>query len=204
MINIIILPVAIFLSLFYQYYMSQSIVGIVLIGIPHCIITYIAVHYLSNVLHWQILYFCLICYYMKYKIFIVNKNLEINSKSQKIFKIRPSIDLIKSLNSFYMEINEYNNNYWSKFLFLIWITFFLIIDSLIYSTLFGEMNLLNKMLFINAVIGFSSILTLVLSIASSVNSEANKSYILLNSLVVSYSRTYSNKTMPQSKRLIKV
>jgi len=177
---------------------------IIVIGIPHSIIWYIWTYNMSNLMSWQVIYFFLICYYMKYKICSVNNNLVINLKSSKIYQINHSIDLIKSLNSLYLEINDYNSNYWSKFLLLIWLTYSAISDSLLYSTIFGKMNLLSRILFIYAAISMSSSLLLIISIASSVNSEANKSYQLLNSLMITSSRNCSYRTLHENKIRLKV
>jgi len=141
---------------------------------------------------------------MKYKISSVNKNLVINLKSSKIFQISHLIDLIKSLNSLYLEINDYNNNYWSKFLFSIWMIFSATSDSLLYSTIFGKMILLNRILLMYAVITISLGLLLIISVASSVNTEANKSYKLLNSLMITFNRNHSKRTLLLNKIRLKV
>jgi len=201
--SIMIVPLMGFLLFLIQFSSNKSILEIFLIGIPHSIVWYIFILYTSNITNWQIVYFWLTCYYMKYKIFSVNKNLVMNLKSSKIFPKYHSIDSIKTLNSLYLELSDYNSN-WSKFLFLFWITFVGVSDSLLYLSIFGRMNLLIRILFIFTVIGFDIILLLTINFASSVNSEANKSYNLLNSLMICLSRRHSNKTLVLSKRLIKV
>jgi hypothetical protein len=146
--SITTVPLISFLSFLIPFCKSQFTLETIVIGIPHSIIWYIFSHNISSIISWQIVYFFLMCYYMKYKISSINKNLIINLKSSKIFQSSHLIDLIILLNSLYLEINDYNSNFWSKFLFLILVTFSAISDSLLYSTIFGRMDLFSRILLI--------------------------------------------------------
>jgi hypothetical protein len=71
-----------------------------------------------QIIVWQIIYFDIICLYLKLKLKSINQT--INSYNLNQINI---IKLMKSLNSIHNEINDYNNNYWSQFLFWFCITF---------------------------------------------------------------------------------
>ena len=88
--------------------------------------------------------------------------------------------MVQTFNSIYSEINKSNANHWAKFLFIILIIFGSLICMILYSTIFGRMNLLIKRLFIYGNLQFGSILLFIIQISSKVYTEANKSYALLN------------------------
>src|SRR6202000_501065 len=82
-----------------------------------------------NILLWKMNYFYLLCYYLKIKIISINNKI-INSKRRINSKNINSI--MKELNRLYVEINEYNTTYWSKFLLSVWLLFGSVIVILIY------------------------------------------------------------------------
>ena len=92
--------------------------------------------------------------------------------------------IIRSFNSIHNEIKEFNENYWSEYLFLLISTIMTVINTLLYVSLFGELNIIIKSTFICAFITYTLILLLILLIASSVTSEAKNSYKILNAFYV--------------------
>jgi hypothetical protein len=98
---------------------------------------------------------------------------------------------VKSLDQIYRELNDYNTNYWSKFLFLIWVLLATVINTVLYLTMFAKLNLITRMVFIYSSIFFIFIIILVINNASSVTYEANKSYNLFNSYYAKYMRMCS-------------
>ena len=102
--------------------------------------------------------------------------------------------MITSLDSIYGEIDEYNNIYWSKFLFWMWLTLETIISTIIYQSIFGEMDSLIIFIMAFASVLCTSFLLMIINTSSSVHLEANKSYKLLNYCIFSYrSRHLTNK-----------
>ena len=86
---------------------------------------------------------------------------------------------LRSFNCIHKEISEFNNNYWSKFLLLFLFSIITVMNNCLYQALFGEINTFIKFVFLYLSITFSSILLIILLSASSVSSEAKKSYKIL-------------------------
>jgi hypothetical protein len=129
---------------------------------------------------------------LKCKLKTVNNSLRKQSDSRAI-TYKKVLQILENLNSIYEELDNYNSNYWSKFLFIIWITFAAIINITIYFVFFIEANLILKILFIYFAIQFILILLLIINTTASVNSEANKSYSILNSCMTCLNRRMQNK-----------
>jgi hypothetical protein len=155
-----------------------------------------ACYYLYSIVITQLVYYHLICYYLKLKIKRINDGLKNNLKLKNGFN---SAKIIRSLNKIYEEINDYNNNYWSKFLICIWISIVSIISTFVYLSIFREMEIINKLIVICVAVLFICFLLLVIKTSSSVHSESNKTYKLFNSCIVLFKIRSANRT-----RLLKV
>jgi hypothetical protein len=152
-----------------------------------------ACYYLYSIVITQLVYYHLICYYLKLKIKRINDGLKNNLKSKNGFN---SAKKIRSLNKIYEEIDDYNNNYWSKFLLCIWISIVSIISTFVYLSIFREMEIINKLIVICVAVLFICFLLLVINTSSSVHSESNKTYRLLNSCIVLFKIRSTNRTRP--------
>ena len=115
-------------------------------------------------------------------------------KRKSIPLIRLS-DISQIYNSLYLEINEYNTTYWSKFLFNIWFTFGLIIILGLYVLIFQKSLMVIKMLYIYIVLIFIITFLFILTTAASVNSLSNKSYKLLNSLIANIHKSQRKRNV---------
>jgi len=89
---------------------------------------------------------------------------------------------VDSIYSLYSEINEYDENYWSKFIILICITCIVIISTFLYTTLFSELDLIIRLICFCVSFIFISVLVSVITITSSISSNANDTYKLVCSL----------------------
>jgi len=175
------------------YAQNVSLLKFIILGIPNSFLLSIFSIYFYRFTLWQFIYFYIICYYLKSKLKVINERLRQKNRLLNLYKI------IKQLNSIYSEIDEYNNNYWSKFLFWVWMLFGLMINTLLFTAIFGVMPLFIRLLFTFAAIFFVFILTFIISTASSVNLEASRSYELLNSHTL-----YSNIRFLSINQRIKV
>jgi hypothetical protein len=133
----------------------------------------------------QMTYFYIICLYLKLKLRNANNNIRKSfDKKYRInnYRIR---NILFSMDSIISEINTYNNDLWSKYLMIVLITVVMVLDLVLFQSIFGEMKFFFKIV----VFEFSSTLFLLLimliNTASSVSFEANKSYKLLNKLFIS-------------------
>ena len=148
-------------------------------GTPHAIIVAIWAHTFWNIFCYQFLYFYIICQFLRTKLKRINESV-IRMKSGKQF-IRIG-SLLSSLNSLYIEINEYNTSYWSKFLLNVWLTFCTSIVCLLHTTVFVDLPQIFFVIFLYSLVGYWSLFLFIIFTASSVHSEANKSYKYLNSI----------------------
>ncbi len=99
--------------------------------------------------------------------------------------------MIRSLNSIYSEINEYNTKFWSKYLLSIWLIMGSVIKMTLVIIIFIQTNII-KIAFTYGLLLLIPMFLFIINTASSVNYEANKSYILLNSIMASNAMHYIN------------
>ena len=156
----------------------------------HFIFFSIWVYYCQNLVTIQLLLFILICNYFKIKL------IELNKRVKKVKNINRNriMNILHSYDKLYREINEYNTTYWSKFLFNIWFFFGVEIVFLIYIVFFAKISLIIQILATYYVIFFATLYLFIMSITSSLNSEANKSHKIFNTFYVKYC-----KLMPRRK-----
>jgi hypothetical protein len=144
-------------------------------------------YHVSNFVLTQTVYFYIICYYLRLKLRNINNEIVIKNRRNSILsEFQVFVKYVtRSLSSIYMEIKEYNDNYWSKFMF--WFTFLLntCVNALLYKSIYGISNAY----LVLTIRYFAFLCTFVLLVlfftASSVCIEVNRSYNLLNKLYVS-------------------
>ena len=190
-----------FIISFVPFIQNFSTKQFIFFGIIHSIAWGISCYYIYSIIISQMAYFYIICYYLKCKIYRINELLIL--KTSRRFNLSPRtnlINIIYSLHSIYIEVNEINSNYWSKFLFWIWISLAFIINTLAFESIYGKMDLIVRFILIYVCIIFICILFMVIKTASSVHFEANKSYKLLNSCYLSFSSRRKNNNF----KLLKV
>ncbi len=88
----------------------------IIYGIPNSLLFTILCYHNFNINLWQFMYFNIMCYYLKIKIKEQNKKISLLFECNKIRNINLITKAIRSMNSLYLEINDYNINYWSKYL----------------------------------------------------------------------------------------
>jgi hypothetical protein len=131
---------------------------------------------------WQISYFYLICHYLKLKLKRVNKEIKFRIKSKITYN--NSKEIIDSLTSIYLEIDDYNRNYWSKYLLFVWVLLGSNISFMLYFSIMSEMSLIFKLMFIYAAIIIAFTFLFLINTASLINFEACNSYQLLNTYLI--------------------
>ena len=132
-------------------------------------------------------FFIIICRYSLVKLVDLNTKMKNFKKNKIITRIRIS-KILHSYNSLYREIDEYNTTYWSKFLFSVWLFFGVFLVFAYYLMLFSTIPMVSKIMMFNGAITLSILYILIMTIASSVNLEANKSYKIFNSFIVKYGK----------------
>ena len=115
-----LLPIAVIYNFATLFTTDYSTTAIIFCGIAPTIASYLLGILVNTIIYKQLMLFYILCQYFNLKV----KNLKdsiIDMNSGMRFVMITKI--LRSFNTLYEEINEYNNTYWSKFLFSVWFTF---------------------------------------------------------------------------------
>ena len=183
--NETLIPFCIIAIVFGIHYYSLGFLSSIITGIYPIIFNSVIGYYIFNLLSVQIFLFYILCKYILIKLKQLNQMLK---KEKRINSMRIR-NILHSCDALYREINEYNSTYWSKFLLIIWSLLGVTIIFLLYLVLFGSIPILIKISITYFLILYCIMHFFILSIASSVNNEANKSYKLFNSFIIDFRKT---------------
>jgi hypothetical protein len=136
-------------------------------------------------------YFYIICLYLKLKLKNANNNIRKSYENKYKMTYYRMKNILKSLDSVISEINTYNNDIWSKYLMIFVVSVIIILDFVLFESIFGEISLYFKIVLFYGSSVFSLLLIILINTASSVSFEANKSYKLLNKLFVTKNKQFS-------------
>ena len=146
------------------------------LGIMNSIRWGLTFYYSFYIIMAHVLYFSIIAYYIRIKIKRINRLLN------KCLRIRE----IYSLHEIYQEIDKYNKELWSKFLFVIWLSVTILTSALAYILIFADFDIMQRTMFLVGTSILTFFLLVMIFTSSSVHSEVNKSYKLLNCRFVSF------------------
>lgn len=168
----------------FSYLFTKTLTNTLIYGVPHAFFFMAYGHHLWNIMLYMIAYFVVICKYFKTKISNLNQSLvtkcsETNSKRLN--------NVFSDFDHLYLELNQYNSTYWSKFLLVLWLTLGSASVFLLYSTIFSSMVIWIRIVFIYVSIALMSIFLFVIFSASSVNALSKKTFRNFNDLMISYS-----------------
>ena len=155
-----------------------------LYGVPNNLLFVSTVYYSSETNLFQVLYFYLICHYLKLRIKAIHKTIEEMIKNKNVLNFG---SVLKSLNEVTVEIDEYNQTFWSKFMFGFWMTVGAQIVLFLFGAIFLEMSVLHRIIMVYILVILGPLFLFVIFTASSVNFEANKSHKLLIRLFIAIS-----------------
>ena len=146
-------------------------------GVFWSFVVLINVNSYQNSLTFYLFYFKVVCYYFKLK--LRRKNMILKSAVNKLNRQFKIMKMIGDLNKIYNEIDQFNNEFWARFL-SINLTFYLIyISDLFYSSFLGQLDMFSAV-----TLGFFFsfnllILLLFISSTASMSSEAEKANSLI-------------------------
>ena len=183
--NNIVFPILGFILMFGLYFSFTKPIETLLYGIPNSMLLSLFVLYVCNICFTQMFYFYIICLYLKIKINSLNERLIEMNRSKQFMRIR---GILKAFDSLYVEINEYNTTFWSKFLFAFWLSLGSIWVLMLYINCFAFLPFLLKMIFFYTLIISGIFFLFVIFTASSINYTANKTHKIFNSFTISYSK----------------
>ncbi len=121
------------------------------------------------------------CFYLKIKFKTLSN--EIKVKIERNSRITNNFVkyLVNSYNGIFREVHDYNDNYWSLYLFWVLATFLTLINTCLFVVIFREMNFSIRFVVIYSLVVFYIIFAFIINTASSIAFEALKAYKLLNS-----------------------
>ena len=157
-------------------------------GIPWALLSDFILFYYVYCIALIPTYFYLICLYFKLKLRKFNCELEFYLR-KKFVRRQKLIQTLSKLNKVYAEINQFNNEFWSKILFVI-LTFNVpLIFSLIFELFYGSFN--DYLLSFGTVYYTSFVYTIVtffIIISSSMSNESFKASPLVRRLLIKNKR----------------
>ena len=183
-----VIPIAAFMINIIPILLQCSTSETLIFGLPNSLLFSLCCYYVFSINVWQVLYFYIICLYFKIKLKDIYNKVFATLRNGRYI-----IQIIRSLNSIYLEIHENNSIYWSKYFLTIWFLYVSMIITNMSGVLFSETTIILKLMISYTLLQFIIIFIIVINTASSVNFEANKIYLLLNRLMV-----YQNKSKSKS------
>jgi hypothetical protein len=148
-------------------------------------------YFCANINLSQMTYFYIICLYLKLKLRNINYSIRKSFETKFKLTYNKMNNILKSLDSIISEINNYNNDLWSKYLMIVLMLVITALDITLFHSFFGKMSLFFKIILTYGSSILSLLLIVLLNTASSVSFETNKSYKLLNKLFITNNKQIS-------------
>jgi hypothetical protein len=169
----------------------NSSFGLYLIEIFWVLLFTVYTYFCANITFYQMTYFYIICLYLKLKLRNTNNSITKSFDNKYKMTYYRMKNILNSLDSIILEINTYNNDFWSKYLMIFLISIIIALDLILFESIFGKISLFFKIIFSYGSSNYSLLLIILINTASSVSFEANKSYKLLNKLFVTKNKQFS-------------
>ena len=209
--NNYIVPIAMGSCALFLYAIETNVNVIFTFGIIQSFSWSLFMHVCLNFLTYQILYIYILCNYFKLKVKNTNKTIVDlkNSCSKKLhlksefYSFNGLQNILHKYESICHEIDEYNTTYWSKFLMALWLCLGACIIFCLFMVIHRPMYLPLFMLTLYALILYTFTFLTVIMTVSSLNTQTNKSYKLLNFLYANVSKIKYRK-IAISDLLIKI
>ena len=164
--------------------------AVLMYGIPNTGLLTLSCYYFINLYFFQFLFFLIICLYLKHKI---NR---MNETAKQMIRNKSFSDIGRLLRRYHWicdEINEYNVTYWSKFLFVFWLTSGINLILVLFITFFSYLELFLRIIIIMGASELAISFITLIFMASAINLSVYNSYKRCNSLIVCF--TQYNKSL---------
>lgn len=156
-------------------------------SIPWSLVFAISSYYTFSSYFWHMAYFYILCHLNKYRVKEMNDfAIKINKHPKTLSKVGVNY-LRRNYKSIAHDVKLYNDTYWSKVLFLIIVSLATFNNSVLYSAMFVDMQLVVTVSLYYANCLSMMAIFFVLNTASIVYQESTRSRLLMNSLYVSVS-----------------
>ena len=178
-----IVPIIYVVMTMSTYFMSTSLIEVILYGIPTTIMITLIAFWFWNIFCYQYVYYFLVCKYLDIKVNNSNEKLVLMRKQKNSLKLKIS-EILCKYNAIYCEIKEYDSTYLSKFLFTIWILLGTLLVILVYFDIFSKINLFIRLIFYYCTLSFIYLFIFTITTAASINYDNKKTYKLLNTFYI--------------------
>jgi hypothetical protein len=98
------------------FILNYSLLDLMIFGIPHTFLYTLSYHYNCSIIFWPLVYFYLICRYIKIKIEEQNDLIAKAIVERKVIITQKMLRSNRNLNAIYSEIIENNHDFWSLYL----------------------------------------------------------------------------------------
>lgn len=103
------------------YYLNLNLIEVLKYGIINCSILCLWLYQVANLVINSTVHFYIICSYLELKLRYLNETI---MKQMLVSKhVKRNNRILYTLDALYREIKEYNDTYWSRFLFIVWLFF---------------------------------------------------------------------------------
>ena len=103
---------------FVSYGLQCSPKYCIIVGIPNSLLFTSVGYYVWTIIHYKVIYFHIICCYIKFRIQALNDSTVDAIKGKQFYRIQ---EIICRFSSIYVELYEYDSGVWSKFLAAYWL-----------------------------------------------------------------------------------
>ncbi len=191
------MPFFCFFASFVPLLINSSVSQIFIYSLPHSILFSLSIHYIYYINVWQVIYFYIICRYIKIKLNELKQIIILLNESRLKTNSSYIMTIITSFTAVFKEINEYNTSYWSKYLLAFWLIQGAITLNAFYLGVFARLSSTYSLFFIYGTIVMGLTFSLILNTAASVNNEVNKLFKHFNSLIANnvYNRRIYERTL---------
>ena len=189
-------PILTFFAIFWLLSTGRTTYEIIFVSLPWSLFNALNGYYTLCAIFYQMAYFHIICYYLYLKLKRINKQLKERIKSKK--SKGSIVDILKKIDASYLEINAYNNQFWSKFIVLVYIMFNIILSTLLYSICFGSMDLIIMLIDICMSIILLLIFLVFLFSATLIDNQVKTTYKLLNLYFLSFEQKIGSNRIKAS------
>ena len=151
-------------------------------GVPNAMFYGVVCYCHFRISLWHLNYFYLMCLYLKFKIQTLN-TIIIELISTKRYNYFINMwKIFHSINRVYVEINEYNSSYWSKYLLSVWLLLGSVVIFGLFIVIFMTFNMFTKLILAYMLSIIVTMFLFIIFTASSLHSEVNNSRKTLNEL----------------------
>ena len=166
--------------IFTFYALNEDLATVIIYGVPNSLWSAIWLNAPLRFVLTQFLYYYIVC---KYLIIKINRQNERAVESEKTRNGSGISGILIKLDSIYREIDEYNDTFLSKFVFIIWLYLGAAIMLLIFVIIFRDIIVFMRVILIYGIIVIYGSLHFVFITGASLNNKAFRTYKLFNAIM---------------------